>query len=132
MSIGYNASVITQAPTQFSDLTKREFKGGIGLNGNPTDAGAAFAAVYAVALANGGSYNDIMPGINFFKTLAEDVRSVVVAGDTQSDIWSGIRAGAGVVAGVLTGTHGRDLLSEAGATVVPDSVADLPAALANL
>jgi phosphoglycolate phosphatase len=62
----------------------------------------------------------------------DDVRSVVAAGDTQSDIRSGLSAGAGVVAGILTGSHGREALSEAGATLVLESIADLPQALANL
>jgi phosphoglycolate phosphatase-like HAD superfamily hydrolase len=32
------------------------------------------------------------------------VRELAVAGDTPSDVESGLRAGAGLVAGVLTGT----------------------------
>lgn len=42
---------------------------------------------------------------------------------------SGVRAGAGVVAGVLTGAHDEDALRGAGATDVLASVADLPALL---
>ena len=37
----------------------------------------------------------------------DDVRHVAVAGDTASDLIAGSRAGAGVVAGVLTGAHAR-------------------------
>ena len=59
----------------------------------------------------------------------DDVRSVAVAGDTEADIRSGLRAGAGVVAGVLTGTGDRRTLRDAGATHVLDSVADLEAVL---
>ncbi len=55
----------------------------------------------------------------------DDVRDVVVAGDTESDIRSGLAAGASVVAGVTTGAHGRDQLLAAGATHVLDSVSDL-------
>lgn len=61
-----------------------------------------------------------------------DVRDVVVAGDTAYDMLSGRRAGAGVVAGVLTGAHDRAALAEHGATHVLASVADLPAVLAGL
>ena len=37
----------------------------------------------------------------------DDVREVAVVGDTANDLWSGHRAGASVVAGVLTGSHKR-------------------------
>ena len=37
----------------------------------------------------------------------DDVREVVVAGDTTADLVAGSRAGASIVAGVLTGAHGR-------------------------
>jgi phosphonatase-like hydrolase len=59
----------------------------------------------------------------------DDVRSVAVVGDTEADIRSGLRAGAGVVAGVLTGTGDRRTLTQAGATHVLESVADLGAVL---
>ncbi|MGW1001596.1 HAD family hydrolase [Streptomyces sp. NPDC002520] len=60
---------------------------------------------------------------------AEDVRQVAVVGDTSYDVLSGVRAGAGLVAGVRTGAHGDDTFREAGASHVLDSVADLPALL---
>jgi phosphoglycolate phosphatase len=60
----------------------------------------------------------------------DDVREVAVAGDTASDLWSGWRAGAGVVAGVLTGAHDRATLAEAPHTHLLDSVADLPGVVA--
>ncbi|WP_317443555.1 phosphonatase-like hydrolase [Streptomyces collinus] len=63
---------------------------------------------------------------------AADVRQVAVAGDTSYDVLSGVRAGAGLVAGVRTGAHGDDAFRAAGATHVLDSVADLPALLAGL
>ncbi|MFG2159148.1 phosphonatase-like hydrolase [Streptomyces olivaceus] len=66
----------------------------------------------------------------FLRTGAADaVRQVAVAGDTSYDVLSGVRAGAGLVAGVRTGAHGDDAFREAGATHVVDSVADLPALL---
>jgi phosphonatase-like hydrolase len=60
---------------------------------------------------------------------ADDVRQIAVAGDTSYDMLSGVRAGAGVVAGVLTGAHDADALRAAGATHVLDSVAQLPGVL---
>lgn len=56
----------------------------------------------------------------------DDVREVAVAGDTTSDLLTGHRAGASVVAGVLTGTHDRDTLASAPHTHVLASVAELP------
>lgn len=56
----------------------------------------------------------------------DDVRKVAVVGDTSSDIACGIRAGAGMVAGVLTGAHDERTLRAAGAAHVLDSVAGLP------
>lgn len=60
----------------------------------------------------------------------DDVREVAVVGDTGSDVTTGLRAGAGIVAGVLTGAHGHEELRTAGATHVLDSVRDLPELLA--
>lgn len=59
----------------------------------------------------------------------DDVRSVAVAGDTSNDLWAGHRAGASIVAGVLTGAHDRAALETAPHTHVLDSVADLPGVL---
>lgn len=56
----------------------------------------------------------------------DDVRDVAVAGDTESDVLSGVRAGASIVAGVSTGTHATEEFSRAGATHVLPSVASLP------
>ena len=68
MSIGYNAKVVP-APTSVNDLLKPEYKGKVALNGDPTQAGAAFAGVMMASLANGGSADDISKGVEFFKKL---------------------------------------------------------------
>ena len=59
----------------------------------------------------------------------DDVAEVAVAGDTTSDLVAGTRAGASIVAGVLTGAHSRAELAEAPHTHLLDSVAGLPALL---
>ena len=51
--------------------------------------------------------------------------SLVVVGDTASDMLAGRRAGAGLCVGVLTGTDARARLLENGADEVIESVADL-------
>lgn len=53
------------------------------------------------------------------------VGELAVVGDTASDIESGLRAGAGVVAGVLTGTSSREELELAGAQHVIESITGL-------
>jgi phosphoglycolate phosphatase len=62
----------------------------------------------------------------------ESVRSVAVAGDTTSDVVSGHRAGARVVAGVLTGAHDRIQLSEASPTHILASIDEFPGVLGQL
>jgi phosphoglycolate phosphatase len=53
------------------------------------------------------------------------VSELAVAGDTTSDIQSGLRAGATVVAGVLTGADSRADLERAGAPLILDTIADI-------
>lgn len=55
----------------------------------------------------------------------EDVHAVAVAGDTANDLLSGWRAGAGIVAGVLTGAHDRSQLEAVPHTHILDGVAEL-------
>jgi putative spermidine/putrescine transport system substrate-binding protein len=69
VAIGYNPAKVKVAPTSFASLTNPSYKNMIGLNNSPTTAGAAFAAVYAAALANGGSFGNIEPGIKYYAHL---------------------------------------------------------------
>jgi putative spermidine/putrescine transport system substrate-binding protein len=68
MSIGYDSKKVP-APSTVDDLLKSDYKGKVALNGDPTQAGAAFAGVMMVALSQGGSADDIAPGVEFFKKL---------------------------------------------------------------
>lgn len=68
----------------------------------------------------------------FLRTGAVDgVQQIAVAGDTSYDMLSGVRSGAGIVAGVLTGAHDKQRLQTHGATHVLGSVAELPGLLAG-
>ncbi|CAN5698116.1 extracellular solute-binding protein [soil metagenome] len=70
MSIGF-ASAKVPPVTGVNDLLKPEYQGKVALNGDPTQAGAAFSGVVMVALSQGGSADDIAPGVEFFRKLKE-------------------------------------------------------------
>ncbi|WNI27010.1 phosphonatase-like hydrolase [Streptomyces sp. ITFR-16] len=80
----------------------------------------------ADAGGRGRPYPDMVLAALLRTGAVDDVRRTVVAGDTSYDMLSGVRAGAGIVAGVLTGAHDRDRLTRSGATHVLGSVAELP------
>ena len=71
VSFATNTGVVKTVPKTWADLLKPEYKGMVALNGNPLGAGAAFGAVFAAALGNGGSFDAIEPGIEFFGKLAQ-------------------------------------------------------------
>jgi putative spermidine/putrescine transport system substrate-binding protein len=68
MSIGYD-SAKAPAPATVADLLKPDYKGKVALNGDPTQAGAAFSGVVMAALGNGGSADDVSKGVDFFSQL---------------------------------------------------------------
>jgi putative spermidine/putrescine transport system substrate-binding protein len=68
MAIGYDSKKVPDIQN-VSDLLKPAYKGKVALNGDPTQAGAAFSGVVMAALANGGSADDIAPGVKFFSQL---------------------------------------------------------------
>ncbi len=68
MSVGYDSSKVPD-PTSLDDLLKPEYKGKVALNGNPTQAGAAFAGVQMASIASGGTAGDVAKGVDFFKKL---------------------------------------------------------------
>ncbi|MGE2726213.1 ABC transporter substrate-binding protein [Mycolicibacterium pulveris] len=70
MSIGYDSAKVPEV-TSIDDLLKPEFRGMVALNGDPTQAGAAYSGVLMVALSQGGSVDDIAPGVEFFRKLNE-------------------------------------------------------------
>jgi putative spermidine/putrescine transport system substrate-binding protein len=68
MSIGYDSAKYP-APTSLDDLLSSKYKGAVAINGDPTQAGAAFAAVGLATVQSGGTLDDFTPGIDFFGKL---------------------------------------------------------------
>jgi len=102
VSIGCDAKKVKECPTTFKDLLKPQYKGQVALNGNPTKSGSAFGGVYAASLANGGSFDDIQPGLDFFAKLkkngnytpVESTPATVEKGETPISIdWDYLNAG---------------------------------------
>lgn len=102
ISIGCDAKRVKTCPTTFADLLKPQYKGQVALNGNPTKSGSAFGGVWAASLASGGSFDDIQPGLDFFKKLkqngnytpVEATPATVEKGETPITIdWDYLNAG---------------------------------------
>ena len=85
-TISYDASLGTIA--KVADLTNPAFKGKVALNGDPLKAAAGFNGVVLAALANGGSADNIAPGVDFMKKLA-DMGNLIPVDPTPATVASG-------------------------------------------
>ena len=88
VAIGYDPSKVKTPPTSFKSLLNPVYKNQVAIDGNPNQTGSAFAAVYAAALANGGSLANIAPGVTYFKQLHQAGNFVPVEG-TPATVQSG-------------------------------------------
>jgi putative spermidine/putrescine transport system substrate-binding protein len=88
IAIGYDADKVKNPPATLKGLDDAQYKNQVALNGDPTKANAALSGVYAASLANGGSLDDIQPGLDFFGKLKADGVFVPVQA-TQATIQSG-------------------------------------------
>jgi len=80
MTFEVNTKVVKDVPQDWSDLLKPEYKGMVALAGNPTGSNQAIMAVWAAALANGGSLDNPQPGLDFFAKLVQEGNFVPVIG----------------------------------------------------
>jgi len=69
LSFEVNKDIVKDPPKDWADLLKPGMK--VALAGNPTNSSQAINTVYAAALANGGSLDNVQPGLDFFKKLNE-------------------------------------------------------------
>lgn len=88
ISFGTNTNIVKSAPKIWDDLKNPAYKGMIAIDGDPRSAGDAFGAVFAAALAHGGSLDDIEPGINFFAELKK-LGNFIPAGVSPANIAKG-------------------------------------------
>ncbi|WP_322794168.1 ABC transporter substrate-binding protein [Bellilinea sp.] len=64
-----NKDVVQNVPQDWADLLKPEYKGQVALAGDPRASAQAQMSIMAAALANGGTLDDVTPGLEFFKKL---------------------------------------------------------------
>lgn len=87
MTIGYNKTKFGEI-TSFDQLTDAKFKSTVGLNGKPAEAGAAFNGFLSANLGNGGTLENLQPGLDYFKKL-KDAGTLTTVDVTDATIDSG-------------------------------------------
>jgi putative spermidine/putrescine transport system substrate-binding protein len=84
VSIGYNQALVSTPPKTFKDLLKSDYKGKVAMNGSPLTSNSAVSVVIAASIANGGSVNDVGPGIDFFANLKKSGNFIPVQTTPQT------------------------------------------------
>ena len=85
MSFETNTAIVPNPPKDWADLLKPEYKGQVALDGDPRASNQAIQAVYASALANGGSLDDAQPGLDFWKKVVDAGNFVPVDANPAHD-----------------------------------------------
>lgn len=88
IAIGYDAKRVSVPPKSFKDLLNPRYKGQVALNGNPAKANAAFSAIYASSIANGGGLQDITKGLDFWAQMKKSGNFIPVEA-TPATVQSG-------------------------------------------
>jgi putative spermidine/putrescine transport system substrate-binding protein len=83
-----NTDIVKNPPTSFKDLLNNNYKNMVGIDGDPRQANDAFLAVFTAALANGGSLDNIQPGIDYFAKLKQN-GNFTVARSSDANIAKG-------------------------------------------
>ncbi len=83
-----NKDAVKDIPQDWSDLLKPEYKGQVALSGDPRLSTQAVAGVVAAGLANGGTLDNVAPGLDFFKKL-NDAGNFVPVIAKQATVASG-------------------------------------------
>ena len=69
MVLEVNTDIVKEVPASYKDLLNPKYKGQIALAGDPRASNQAAQSVYAASLANGGTLDNIQPGLDFFSQL---------------------------------------------------------------
>ncbi len=69
LSFLVNTDVQPKVPQDWADLLDPAYLGQIALSGDPRTSNQAIQSVYAAGLANGGSLDNVQPGLDFFAKL---------------------------------------------------------------
>ncbi len=69
LSFMVNTDVIETVPQDWADLLNPEYANAIGLSGDPRTSNQAIQTVHAASLANGGTLDEPMKGLEFFAQL---------------------------------------------------------------
>ena len=97
MSFVTNTEAVANPPKTWADLLKPEYKNQVALDGDPRASNQAIQAVFASALANGGSLDNAQPGLDFWGKVAhagnfvpvDATPATIVAGTTPITMqWS--------------------------------------------
>jgi putative spermidine/putrescine transport system substrate-binding protein len=112
VAIGCNTASVKSCPTSFKSMLTATSSSGykIGLNDSPLNSNSALAGVQAAAVANGGSLNNVAPGVSFFAKLNKNGTfvptianaSTVESGATNIVIWWDYLQASGISASVKT------------------------------
>jgi putative spermidine/putrescine transport system substrate-binding protein len=70
-SFEVNTAFVDSPPADWPDLLDAAHAGQVALPGDPRTSNQAMMAVYAAALANGGSLDDARPGLDLFRQLKD-------------------------------------------------------------
>jgi putative spermidine/putrescine transport system substrate-binding protein len=83
LAIEVNTSLVARPPQDWADLLRPEYRGQVALAGDPRSSNQAILTVYAAALANGGSLDNAMPGLEFFRALHTSGNLVPIIANTE-------------------------------------------------
>ena len=72
MVLEVNTDIVKEVPASYKDLLDPKYKGQIALAGDPRASNQAAQSVYAASLANGGTLDNIQPGLDFFSQLNKE------------------------------------------------------------
>jgi putative spermidine/putrescine transport system substrate-binding protein len=64
-----NTAVQPDVPQDWADLLDPKYNGQVALSGDPRTSNQAIQSVHAAALANGGSLDNVQPGLDYFSQL---------------------------------------------------------------